>query len=149
MATWALYAILASAAFGLSAIPLRFAINKMGTSGQSDVILLSSCIGSLAGAIIYQFFSGRPVLFAGIERHTIFYAILSGLIGIAGSLSVIKALSAPASNVSNVMTLVNTNVFFTLLFGIALLREIPDGIGLVKLLSGAALIFVGSVVICR
>lgn len=149
MAPWALYAMLASASFGLSAIPLRFAINKMGSSAQSEVILLSSCIGSLAGAIIYQFVSGKPALFANIERQAILYAFLSGLIAIAGSLSVIKALSTPASNVSSIMTLVNTNVFFTMIFGVALLREIPDGIGMVKLLSGAALIFAGSVVICR
>jgi len=72
MATWALYALLASAAFGLSAIPLRFAISRIGASAQSEVILLSSCLGSLTGAVLYQYgiemiklLSGMALIFVG------------------------------------------------------------------------------------
>jgi|GEM_PF-4641869 len=145
IAQWALYAITASAAFGVSAIPIRMALSKAAAS--SEVILLTSTIGSLAGALIYLFITGNGSL--QMDRGSVMYGVVSGLIGIIGSISVIKALSSPSSTVPNVMSLVNTNLLFTVIFSVALLGEMPEGMNMMKTLVGAVLILAGSVVICR
>lgn len=145
IAQWALYAMLASAAFGVSAIPIKMALSKAAAS--AEVILLTSSIGSLAGTLIYLFITGNGSL--QMDRSSVMYGVVSGLIGIIGSISVIKALGSPSSTVPNVMSLVNTNVLFTLIFSLALLGEMPEGMKIMKTLAGAVLILAGSVVICR
>jgi len=145
IAQWALYAITASAAFGISAIPIRMALSKAAAS--SELILLTSAIGSLVGALIYLFITGNEGI--QIDRCSVLCGAVSGLIGIIGSISVIKALGSPSSTVANVMSLVNTNLLFTVIFSLVLLGEVPEGMSMMKTLVGALLILAGSVVICR
>lgn len=73
----------------------------------------------------------------------------AGMISSTGSLFVIKALSYPESSVSHVMATVNTNALFTLGFGIILLREIPMGTDMYRVIVGSLLIIVGAYLICR
>lgn len=125
MNRWMAYAILAGAAYGLSAVPLKYAASRH-LRVPPGLILFSSSIGAMTGALAYLTISGNPMSFS-INKSAILLSLLSGLIGVAGSLAVIKALAHSLSNVSNVMALVNTNVLFTVLFGVVILREFPTG----------------------
>ena len=76
-----------------------------------------------------------------------FLSTLSGLIGAAGSIAIIKALSCPRSNTTGVISLVNTNVFFTMFFAAFLLRESRSE-NLARTLTGSLFIFAGALFIC-
>ena len=67
MHAWARYALIASTAFGLSAVPLKAAISGERSTG-SEIILLTSCMGSLAGALLYFVVAG-PVISYGSNRN--------------------------------------------------------------------------------
>ncbi len=73
----------------------------------------------------------------------------AGLISSTGSLFVIKALSYPESSVSHVIATVNTNALFALGFGIILLREMPMGTDIYRVIVGSLLIIVGAYLIYR
>jgi uncharacterized membrane protein len=150
MRAWIIYAMAASAAYGLSAIPLKYAANRNNLSVPSELVLLSSYAGALIGAVAYLLFSGKsaPALML-TNIDAIFWSGLSGLISVAGSLAVIKALSHPLSNTANVMALMNTNVFFTVVFGAIIFGEMPEGFELARVITGALLILVGVAMICR
>lgn len=150
MKEWAIYALVAAAAYGLSAIPLKLAVSKGNIADMPEAVLIVSCICSLAGAVSYFILSGKTAnLLSGMDRHTMLYSGISGLISIIGSLSVIRALSLPASSVSNVMSLVNTNVLFTLFFSIILMQQVPEGTSLIRPILGSVLVFAGALLICK
>ncbi|MCL4536212.1 MAG: hypothetical protein M1610_01250 [Nitrospirae bacterium] len=148
MRAWIIYAMAASAAYGLSAIPLKYAANRNNLSAPSELVLLSSCAGALIGSVAYLIFSWKSasaLMFA--NKEAIVWSGLSGLISVAGSLAVIKALGHPLSDTSNVMALMNTNVFFTVVFGAIIFGEMPEGIELVRVILGALFIVVGAGII--
>lgn len=147
MQIWVVYSVIAAASYGLSAIPLKLASNK-GVAAASAILLLASCIGSLTGALLYFGFTGTGVIRI-VDRSSLVYGVISGMISIIGSLAVIKALASPDSSVPNVMSLVNTNILFTIVFSALLLQELPQGAGIIKICAGSLLIFAGSVVLCR
>jgi uncharacterized membrane protein len=149
MRAWIIYALIASAAFGLSVILLKHAANRNNLAAPSELVLLSSCVGALIGAVVYLIFSWKSahaLMFA--NKEAIVWSGLSGLISVAGSLAVIKALSHPLSNAANIMALINTNVLFTVVFGAIIFKEMPEGIELARVIAGALLILVGVVIIC-
>jgi len=148
MKQWAIYSIIASAAFGLSAIPLKIAVGRGGLSAAPEIILLTSCLGSLVGAVLCIARTGNGFSL-GADWWVLLYGGVSGLISIIGSLAIIKALGSPSANVSNVMSLVNTNMFFTVIFSIAILGELPSGAEMIKTIIGAGLIFAGAVIVSR
>ncbi|MCK5602996.1 hypothetical protein KAR91_14025 [Candidatus Pacearchaeota archaeon] len=151
MSTWAIYAIMAGAAFGLSAVPIRYVSSRNYLSAPSELIFMFSSIGGLLGAGIYLISTdrvGQGLLIQGNMRVAII-ASGAGLISSMGSLFVIKALSYPESSVSHVMATVNTNALFALGFGIILLREIPFGTDIYRVIVGSILIIVGAYLICR
>ena len=150
MRSWIIYAMAASAAYGLSAIPLKYAANRNNLSAPSELVLLSSCAGALIGAVAYLIFSGKSahaLMFT--NKDAVLWSGFSGIISVAGSLAVIKALSHPLSNTANVMALMNTNVFFTVVFGAIIFGEMPEGIELARVMAGSLLIWMGVVIICR
>lgn len=149
MHNWTIYAILAGAAYGLSAVPLKYAVHR-NTAASSEFILLSSSLGALSGIILYLiFFAKSSDMFNSFNKETLLLSLLSGLIGVLGSLAVIKAFAHPLSKISGVMALVNTNVFFSFLFGVFILRDIPSGIESARIIAGSTLIFAGTVLICK
>ena len=75
--------------------------------------------------------------------------ILSGVISTIGSILIIKALSAPSSSVPHVMALVNTNVFFALIFSVLILNEVPKSEHLSNLIIGGVFILAGGYFISK
>ena len=150
MKEWAVYAIVAAIAYGLSAIILKLAVGKGGIAAMPEAVLIVSCACSLAGAIGYFIISGKTAVIAvGMDRNTIVMSGISGLISIIGSLFVIRALSIPSTSVSSVMSLVSTNVLFTLLFSIILIEQVPEGMSLTRTVFGSVLVFAGAFVLCK
>ena len=145
MQTWMIYAITAGAAYGLSPIPLKFAVSRYPASSQA-ALLLSSALGALIGISGFLFLK-RPVSLSA-DRYAMLLSALSGLIGAAGSIAIIKALSCPNSNTTGVVSLVNTNAFFTMIFAALLLGESHKSTDLGRLLIGTFFIFAGSFFIC-
>lgn len=145
---WEVYALVAAIAYGLSAIPLKIAAAHSVRQGLAEALLLITSVSSLVGASIYVLTSGRlPVLVSTFDEPLFLYGGLAGLISIIGSISVIKALGLPSSSISNVMALVNTNVFFTILFSTVFIGRL-DGATMIKTIIGSTLIFAGAVMIC-
>lgn len=90
MSSWMIYAIAASAAYGLSAIPLKYAVNRNNLSAPSELVLLSSCAGAFIGAFLHLIFSGKTFPLMTVNKDAMLLSGLSGIIGVAGSLAVIK-----------------------------------------------------------
>lgn len=149
MKGWILYAVMAGAAYGLSAIPLRYGANRGAAGAPAELMLMASCLGTLLGGAAYLLAAGRPLEGAIVSgKASLLWAGLSGLIGAAAGFFVIKALAQQGATASGVMALVNTSVLFALVFGVTLLQEMPQDGQMVKAALGALLIFGGSMLIC-
>lgn len=151
MNTWAIYSILAGAAYGLSAVPIRYASSRSHLSAPTELIFIFTSIGGLIGAVLYLLSTSRieKSIIAEGNVKIFILAVGAGLISSMGSLFVIKALSYPESSVSHVMAAVNTNALFALGFGIILIKEIPIGTDIYQVLVGSLLIIIGAGLICR
>jgi uncharacterized membrane protein len=148
MKEWAVYALIAAVAYGLSAIPLKLVVSRGSAAGLSEAVLICTCLGSLIGASIYVISSGKLLCLASsVDKQVLIYGGGAGLISIVGSIAVIRALGVQSSTVPNVMALVNTSVFFAMLFSTLILGR-QDGASEMRAIMGTALIFVGAVIIC-
>ena len=146
MSGWVMYSLIAGASYGLSSVYTKYTVSRTQLTLPTELVLTFSALGALIGAVICLGTGKMTIdtlLSTNYKMAT--SSIVSGLISVVGSFFVIKALSMPKSSVANVMAIVNTNVFFALLFAMIFLKEIPSGNNAVlRLIIGSVLIMIGS-----
>jgi uncharacterized membrane protein len=144
MKPWLFYGILASLAFGISAIPLKYASNQKYLAGPLGVIIIGSGLGALLVLLPYLLYKGQlNIAEFSANCPALFWSILSGAIGAVGTVSIIVGLNNPSTDVSRLMAIVSTSVLVTAVLGIIFLKEIPSGLDRLKLLAGIILIIFG------
>ena len=148
MNNWITYGIMAGASYGLSAIPIRCAA-RASLSTPPQMLILASCVGSIIVVFFAGIFNGRfSMAFDSVRTGSLLLALLAGLISSIGSFLIVKALGSPNASTSGVMALVNTNVLFTLVFSMTILKEVPVGPQMAKAVGGALLTVIGSILLC-
>ncbi len=149
MNTWVIYGLLAGISYGLSAVPMKFAASRSDMPVSPQLLLLASCLGTVIVSIGAGLATGRPISGSGsMSVGNVLPAFLAGIIGSIGSFMVVKALGSPNASTANVMALVNTNVIFSLVFGMMFLKEVPAGPRLAKTVGGMVLMTIGAAMLC-
>lgn len=144
MNTWLFYGIVASLSFGISAIPLKYASSQKYLSGPVGVIIIGSAIGALLILVPYLLYKGQLNVGDFFDnRLALFWSACSGAVGAIGTVSIIRALNNPSTDVSRLMAIVSTSVLITVILGMAVLKEIPLGWDRIRVLIGTVLIIYG------
>ena len=151
MKHWIIYGIVASLAYGISAIPLKYASSQKHLSGSTGLIVIGTGIGAVAVLLVYMFFEGQKSGIGHLQFNlpAVSFGFLSGVFGVVGLLAIVTALKSPDTDVSRLMAVVSTSVLVTAILGMLVFREIPSGIDRVKVIIGIILIISGLRLVVR
>jgi len=151
MKHWIIYGIVAALAYGISAIPLKYASSQKYLSGSVSLIIVGTGIGAVAVLLIYALKEGM----LGGAGQTQFsmpalsFGFISGVFGVVGLIALLTALKSPTTDVSRLMAIVSTSVLVTAVLGMVVFKEIPSGIDRIKVIIGIILIISGLRLVVR
>ena len=144
MKPWFIYGLIASLAYGTSAIPLKYATGRSFLAAPFSVVAMGQVAGIVLVLTVYllcinqldiKAFSGNIPAFL--------WGACSGIIGTVGTIAILVALSKPSTEVSRLMAVVSTSVLVTVVFSFLLLKEVPVGLDKAKVMLAAVFIIMG------
>ena len=142
---WFLTGVIASLIYGVCAVSFKYLLSEKYLGASPTWALIGMGIGwsviGLVGARIWQTAAHQTTLSA------LGWGIPVGLLNGIATLMIMRALSNPLTNVSQLVPIYNTNTLVAFVLGILLFKELPMGPDLYRNLAGALLIVVGSVLI--
>lgn len=151
MKHWIIYGVVASLAYGISAIPLKYASSQKHLSGSTGLIVIGTGIGAVAVLLLYLLKEGQ-IGDAGqfqLNLPALSYGFLSGVFGVIGLIAIVTALKSPTTDVSRLMAIVSTSVLVTAILGMLVFKEVPSGIDRLKVIGGIILIISGLRLVIR
>lgn len=140
MPNWIVYGIIASLFFALNTILYKVAAQK----GNFSPYYGSFMFGLGVVMIFGLFLLFRPSF--AFEWKSSGLALVAGVIWGLGFLAVAAAI-AKGSDVARLAPIYNTNTILAVLMAIIFLKEIPDVSQMFKVIAGAVLIVIGSVLV--
>ena len=142
--TWVIYGLVASLTYGLSAVPLKYAMSKKFLSAPFSVVVIGTIIGMALVLIPYIVLKGEMGIRHLVDNQAgLFWGIVSGIIGVIGSIYILLALNDPLTEVSKLMAIVSTSVLFTAFFSAVFLGELPAISDKVTTFFGVGLLIAG------
>jgi transporter family protein len=141
---WLIYAILAAIFWGSYIIASKVATSPKYFGINQNVAGLLMLLG-IAIVFIVNFIFGHNLKMPQ-NKSAIFFGILAGILWAMGMVASLKALKIGA-DVSRLVPIFNTNTLIAVLLGIILLGEIPKAAAMVKVIIGAILIVLGSILV--
>ncbi|MBI2657883.1 EamA family transporter [Candidatus Woesearchaeota archaeon] len=140
MQNWILYGIAASVFFAINTIVYKVAAQKGNFSPYYGsfvfglgIVLLFSILFVFKPSFSFEWKSGSLAMIAGVVWGLGFLAIAIAI--------------SKGGNVSQLAPIYNTNTILAVLLGIIFLKEIPDVSQVFRIISGAVLIVIGSVLV--
>ncbi len=141
MKLWVVYGIIAAVAYGVSAIPLKYAISRNFLATPFHVVVLGSLIGGIITLFVYIGAKEPICLKSFIDNKLgLVMGICSGAIGVIGTISIVVALKHPQTDISRMMAIVSTSVLITALGGMFILGEVPSTVDRLRVLVGICLL---------
>ena len=140
MPNWIVYGIIASVFFALNTIIYKVAQQKGNFSP-----FYGSFIFGLGIVLIFGLFLLFKPSFE-FEWKSSSLALIAGMVWAFGFLAVAVALAQKA-DVARLAPIYNTNTILAVLIAIIFLKEIPDVSQIFRIISGAVLIVIGSVLV--
>jgi uncharacterized membrane protein len=144
---WLIFAILAAVFWGSYIVVVKVVTSPkyFGISQASAALFILLGIAVVFAAnIIYEISAGK---FQMPQSKTgILFAVLSGVLWGGGMVASLLALKSGA-DVSKISPIYNTNTLIAVLLGIILLGELPKAAAMTKVIIGAIMIVVGSVLV--
>ena len=140
MQNWIIYGLIASVFFALNTILYKVAAQKGN---------FSPYYGSFMFGVGIMLIFGLFLLFKPsfeFEWKSSSIALIAGIIWGIGFLAIAVAISK-GGNVSQLAPIYNTNTILAVLLGIIFLKEIPDVSQVFRIISGAVLIVIGSILV--
>ena len=144
MENWLIYGLATSLFFGVFAISNKVATSEKYYGLNPSAASIFMGIGILAVFVGFALYGGNFAMPKSIPGAG--YGLLSGIMWGAGMVFVLKALSSGA-DVAKLVPIYNTNTLVAVILGIVLLKEIPVASAILKVLAGAILILIGSVLV--
>jgi len=146
MQTWLLYGIVAAFCWGGYIILSKVVTGPNYYGINTNAASLMMLIGIAIVFVGYFFINGIPQIPSSIGVWS-----LGILVGILWALGMVFAFIAIASgaDVSRLNPIYNTNTLIAVILAIVFLREIPQGIEIVKVLAGAILITTGAILVSK
>lgn len=141
MQTWVIYGILASFFWGSYIIAAKVAQKNFNIKpAYISLFMLIGIALVFIGNILYEGKFAMPTNTFGIG-----FGILAGILWALGMVVSLKALSM--TDASRLTPLFNTNTLVAVLLGVILLHELPTAGELARVVIGAVLIVIGTVLV--
>jgi len=146
MKTWLLYALLATFSWGTYIVVAKVATSSKycGLEPKWSAILMWAGIGIVF--VLYWLFSGGGKL--TLNLSSIVAGVSSGGLWAMGMLFSLCAIKAGA-DVARLAPIYNSNTLVAVVLGIALLHEVRDAAGILKVVIGSVLIVLGGILVTR
>lgn len=142
MQNWIIYGTLASLFFGINVIIFKLGSTK-GLGLNPFIAALSFGIGAFILFSVFYFFKFPKF---NDNWNGVILSVIAGIIWAMGLLMVSLAISKKA-DISRLVPLVNTNTIVAVFLGLVFLKEIPNALGVLKLIGGAVLIVIGAILV--
>ena len=140
MQSWVFYGIVAAICFGVNTILYKIASQKGNFSPAFGSLVFG--IGILIAFLVYFF--AKPAL--QFEWKSTALAIAAGIIWAIGFLAIAIAISQKGE-VARLAPLYNANTIIAVVLGIVLLGEVPDMSQMIRVIIGAVMIIIGTVLV--
>lgn len=143
MKLWIIYGLIASFCWGTYVI-----LNKIVTSPKYVGMPTSTSAFFMGIGILISFAAYIMLAKSSVKSYAFHEYLLALSPGIVWSLGMIAVLMALNQNVdiSKLVLVYNTNTFVTVLLGALVLKEIPQGAELVRVIIGAILVTAGVII---
>lgn len=148
MKPWVISGIVAAIAYGVYSLPLKYLSSDNYMKAPLEVVALGLALGVLlTGGIFAGMRGGLELLAAPKWWPGLLLGAAAGAIWLTGTLAVTAAFRHPATNVSQLIPLVNANTLVAVLGGLLVFSELANGASLPKILIGSALVMIGGYIL--
>lgn len=144
MQRWLILAFLAAIFWGGNAVLVKLAVGKehLGLEGSRANFFVA--LGILLTMAVYDRLTPVPFSSEQIPAYALSFAV--GIVWALGNIFAFAAIRAGGA-MSQVVPIYNTNTLIAVVLCLWLLKEIPAGIQLVRVVIGAVLITLGAILV--
>ncbi len=147
MKPWFAMGLAASLLYGVSAILFKLLTEVRYLGGRPGWVLAGIGTGiALCGALGVIFWPAA-VNPQDATVRAYFWAVPAGLLNGFATLLILRAMQSPATNISQLVPVYNTNTLVAFILAVLLFKELPQGADLLRNLIGALLIVGGTILI--
>ena len=148
MKAWVLAGIVAAFAYGLYSLPLKYLSSDKYMRAPIEVIALGLALGVVVTGGVFAWLRGGLTMASDPRTWPmLLIGAAAGAIWLTGTLTVTGAFRDPATNVSQLIPLVNANTLVAVLGGLIVFREMANGADISRILIGSAVIMAGSYIL--
>ncbi|RJP73069.1 MAG: hypothetical protein C4524_15255 [Candidatus Zixiibacteriota bacterium] len=144
MERWLLLALGAALFWGVNALLVKLVVDRAYLGLEASRANLFVALGVLATMLIYDRLAPVPFTAGRVNAYALSFLI--GIVWALGNIFAFEAVRA-GGKMSQVVPIYNTNTLVAVVLITLLLREIPAGADLVRVLIGALLITLGAVLV--
>ncbi len=147
MKPWFVMGLAASLLYGVSAILFKLLTETRYLAGRPGWVLAGIGTGIALCGVLGLLFWPSVATAQDTTVKAYLWAIPAGLLNGFATLLILRALQSPATNVSQLVPIYNTNTLVAFVLAILIFKEFPYGPDLIRNLAGAVLIVLGTVLI--
>lgn len=147
MKPWFVMGLAASLLYGLSAVVFKMLTETRYLGGRPGWVLAGIGTGIAICGVLGIVFWPSVGTAADTTTRAYLWAIPAGLMNGFATLLILRAMQSPATNVSQLVPIYNTNTLIAFVLAVIIFKELPQGADLVRNLIGALLIVVGTILI--
>ncbi len=147
MKPWFAMGLAASFLYGVSAILFKLLTESRYLGGRPGWVLAGIGTGIALCGVLGTMFWPSVATAQDTTYKAYLWAIPAGLLNGFATLLILRALQSPATNLSQLVPVYNTNTLIAFVLAILIFRELPYGPDLIRNLIGAVLIVAGTVLI--
>lgn len=147
--SWVIAGIIAAFAYGVYSIPLKYLSSDKYLKAPLEVIALGLALGVVVTAAGFAWLrsGGATLLSAPHVWSYLSIGAAAGAVWLIGTLTVTSAFRDPATNVAQLIPLVNANTLVAVVLGLIFFNELQHGADLGKIVIGGSLIMVGGYIL--
>lgn len=144
MERWLIWALLAAVFWGGNAVLVKLVVGREHFGLAVSRANLFVAIGILAAMLINDRLHPAPFSLQQVQAYTL--AVAVGVIWALGNIFAFSAVRA-GGTMSQIVPIYNTNTLVAVLLCMLLLREIPVGLDMYRVIAGAVLITIGAILV--
>ncbi|ASS75124.1 hypothetical protein CIG75_09125 [Tumebacillus algifaecis] len=145
---WVVAGIIAAFAYGVYSIPLKYLSSDKYLKAPLELIAMGLALGVVVTAAGFAWLRGGVAITSGPYLWThLLIGAAAGSVWLIGTLTVTGAFRDPATNVAQLIPLVNANTLVAVVLGLIFFQELANGVELGRIVIGGSLIMVGGYIL--
>ncbi len=146
MKSWFVIGLAASLLYGVSAVLFKLLTSEKYLNGHSGWVLAGIGAGIVACGLFGVMFWPAGAS-GGQTMKPLLWAVPIGFMNGFATLLILYVMRSPATNLSQLVPVYNTNTLIAFLLAVIFFKELPQGGDLLRNLGGALLIVLGTTLI--